>query len=86
MAVLVEVSGHNLESPQTLLFVWFYIIIFSFYKIKVWWHAATLFVYFIFFLHYMLSNGYTVYDGAGGQLWMMTCNGDLHGTVVLRTL
>jgi hypothetical protein len=27
----------------------------------------------------MLSNGYTVYDEAGGQLWVMTCNGDLRG-------
>jgi hypothetical protein len=26
--------------------------------LKVWWHAATLFVYFIFFLHYMAANGY----------------------------
>ena len=34
---------------------------------------------FIFFLHYMLWNGYTVYDEAGGQWWMMTCNGDLCG-------
>ncbi len=34
---------------------------------------------FIFFLHYMLSNGNTVYDDAGGQWWMMTCNGDLLG-------
>ena len=34
---------------------------------------------FIFFLHYMLWNGYTVYDEAGGQWWMMTCNGDLRG-------
>jgi hypothetical protein len=31
---------------------------------------------FIFFLHYILSNGCTVYDEAGGQWWMMTCNGD----------
>jgi hypothetical protein len=46
---------------------------------KVCWHAATLFVYFIFFLHYMLSNGYTVYDEAGGQWLVMTCNGDLRG-------
>jgi hypothetical protein len=39
-----------------------------------------LFLYiFIFFLHYMLSNGCTVYDEAGGQWWMMTCNGDLLG-------
>ncbi len=26
--------------------------------LKVWWHAATLFVYFLFFLHYMVANGY----------------------------
>jgi hypothetical protein len=50
-------------------------------SLKVWWHAALFFVYFIFFLHYMLvSNGYTVYDAAGGQWWwVMTCNGDLRG-------
>jgi len=33
----------------------------------------------LFFLHFMLSNGYTVYDEAGGQWWMMTCNGNLRG-------
>jgi hypothetical protein len=27
----------------------------------------------------MLSNGYTVYDEAGGHWWVMTCNGDLRG-------
>jgi hypothetical protein len=26
--------------------------------LEVWWHAATLFVYFIFILHYMTANGY----------------------------
>jgi hypothetical protein len=31
---------------------------------NVWWHAATFFVYFVFFLHYMVANGYTVYDEA----------------------
>ncbi len=30
-------------------------------KLKVWWHAATLFVPLIVFLHYMVANGYTVY-------------------------
>jgi hypothetical protein len=24
--------------------------------LKVWWHAATLFVYFMFFLHYMAAK------------------------------
>jgi hypothetical protein len=27
----------------------------------------------------MVSNGYAVYDEAGGQWWVMNCNGDLHG-------
>ena len=47
--------------------------------LKIWWHTASLFVYFIFFLHYKVANGYTVYDEAGGQWWMMTCNGNLRG-------
>jgi hypothetical protein len=36
-------------------------------NLKVWWHAATLFVYFILFSYYMIANGYmycTVYDKA----------------------
>ncbi len=38
-----------------------------FYTLKVWWHAATLFVFILsFVLQYMVSNGYTVYDEAGG--------------------
>jgi hypothetical protein len=47
--------------------------------LKVWWHAATLFVYFIFFLHSMVANGHTVYDEAIGQWLVMICNGDLRG-------
>ncbi len=27
----------------------------------------------------MVANGYTVYDEAGDQWWVMACNGDLHG-------
>ncbi len=34
----------------------------------------------------MVANGYTVYDATGGQWWVMTCNGDLRGTVVFRKL
>ncbi len=37
------------------------------------WHAATLFVYFIFLLHYMVDILY-VYDEAA-----VTCKGDLLG-------
>ncbi len=33
--------------------------------LKVWWHAAALFVYFIFLLHYIVANGYTFNDEAG---------------------
>jgi hypothetical protein len=32
------------------------------------------FVYFVFFLHYMVTNGYTAYDEAGGWwLALATC-------------
>ncbi len=36
------------------------------YKLlKVWWHAASLFVYFIFFLHYMAAKLPGTYDAGG---------------------
>jgi hypothetical protein len=30
--ILIQVSGHKLESSQTQVFIWFYTLIFPFYK------------------------------------------------------